>query len=79
VFPSPPALLLDQPGLRLWHKLDCSFRQPRTNAYLRLCSTAGYASARAAALSHLTIKLLEDALCETAYLAEVAGLHYGIW
>ena len=22
---------------------------------------------------------LQDALCETAYLAEVAGLHYGIW
>ena len=32
-----------------------------------------------AALAHLLIKLLEDALCETAYLAEVAGLHYGIW
>lgn len=38
-----------------------------------------YASPRAAALSHLLIKLLDDALCETAYLAEVAGLHYGIW
>ncbi|EFN52789.1 hypothetical protein CHLNCDRAFT_138430 [Chlorella variabilis] len=79
VFPSPPALLLDEPGLLVWHKLDASFRQPRTNAYLRLFSAAGYASPRAAALSHLLIKLLEDALCETAYLAEVAGLHYGIW
>lgn len=38
-----------------------------------------YESPRAAALSHLLIKLLDDALCETAYLAEVAGLHYGIW
>lgn len=78
-FPSPPSLLLDAPGLRLWHKLDRSFRQPRTNAYLRLHSAAGYESPRAAALSHLLIKLLDDALCETAYLAEVAGLHYGIW
>ncbi|KAL4440115.1 hypothetical protein ABPG75_003116 [Micractinium tetrahymenae] len=78
-FPSPPALLVDSPGLRVWHKLDSSFRQPRTNAYLRLFSAAGYASPRAAALSHLLIKLLDDALCETAYLAEVAGLHYGIW
>ena len=34
---------------------------------------------RALHCSHLLIKLLEDALCETAYLAEVAGLHYGIW
>lgn len=78
-FPSPPTLLLDEPGLRVWHKLDSSFRQPRTATYLRLSSAAGYASPRAAAASHLLIKLLEDALCETAYLAEVAGLHYGIW
>jgi secreted Zn-dependent insulinase-like peptidase len=78
-FPPPPSLLLDAPGLRVWHKLDSAFRQPRTNAYLRLFSAAGYASPRAAALSNLLIKLLEDALCETAYLAEVAGLHYGIW
>lgn len=53
--------------------------QPRTNAYLRLFSATGYASPRAAALAHLLIKLLDDALCEVAYLAEVAGLHYGIW
>lgn len=55
-FPSPPALLLDVPGLRLWHKLDSSFKQPRTNAYLRLFSEAGYASPRAAALSHLLVR-----------------------
>ena len=78
-FPSPPTLLLDGPGLRVWHKLDASFRQPRTASYLRLFSAAGYASPRSAALSHLTIKLLEDALCQNAYMAEVAGLHYGIW
>ena len=78
-FPSPPRLLLDEPGLRVWHKLDDSFRQPRTNAQLRLYSPAGYASPRGAALSHLALKGLEDALCETAYLAEVAGLHYGLW
>jgi secreted Zn-dependent insulinase-like peptidase len=78
-FPSPPTLLLDEPGLRVWHKLDASFRQPRTASYLRLFSAAGYASPRSAALSHLTIKLLEDALCQNAYMAEVAGLHYGIW
>lgn len=78
-FPSPPVLLLDAPGLRVWHKQDEAFGQPRTNAYVRLASAAGYASPRAAALAHLLIKALEDTLCETAYLAEVAGLHYGIW
>lgn len=59
IFPSPPALLLDEPGLRAWHKLDASFRQPRAAAYLRLHSAAGYASPRAAAAAHLLIKLLE--------------------
>lgn len=58
-FPSPPALLLDAPGLRVWHKLDSAFRQPRAAAYLRLFSGAGYANPRAAAASHLVIKLLE--------------------
>jgi uncharacterized ion transporter superfamily protein YfcC len=30
---------------------------------------------QAAALTHLALKLLEDALNETSYLADVAGLH----
>eukprot|EP00887_Chlorella_sp_A99_P000580 scaffold17.g580.t1 len=78
-FPSPPALVIDEPGLRLFHKLDSTFRVPRTNAYFKIVSLATYDSARAAALTHLVVKLLEDALCETAYAADVAGLHYGIW
>ena len=64
---------------RLWHKLDATFRLPRTNSYWRLASPLTYDSARSAALSHLLLKLLEDALCETAYLADVAGLHYKTW
>ncbi|GAB4823775.1 hypothetical protein N2152v2_010821 [Parachlorella kessleri] len=79
VFPTPPALVVDEPGLRLWHKLDATFRLPRTNTYWRLASPLTYDSARSAALAHLTLKLLEDALCETAYLADVAGLHYNTW
>jgi secreted Zn-dependent insulinase-like peptidase len=117
-FPSPPSMLIDEPGLRLveacrlhgntitclppnpwarilmsvllilfagsyaicrlWHKLDSTFRLPRTNAYFRLYSTAAYSSPKAAAHTHLLIKLLEDSLCETAYLADVAGLHYNM-
>ena len=72
-FPSPPALLLDSPGLRLFHKLDTTFRVPRTNAYFKLVSPSTYDSPRSAALTHLVVKLLEDALCETAYAADVAG------
>ncbi|GFR39667.1 hypothetical protein Agub_g138, partial [Astrephomene gubernaculifera] len=73
---SPPQLLLDIPGLRLWHKLDTTFRTPRAAVHWRLFSPAGHTDPRVAAASHLTLKLLEEALREDAYLADVAGLHY---
>ena len=41
-------------------------------------SSAMYKSPAAAAITHLLLKLLEDALCETAYLADVAGLSYDV-
>ena len=56
---APPLLVHDVPGLRLWHKTDTEFRVPRANAYFLLTSPAAYDSPRAAALTHLTIKLLE--------------------
>ena len=43
-----------------------------------MTSRAAYESARAAAATHLALRLAEDALCETAYLADVAGLSYDV-
>ncbi|KAK9820983.1 hypothetical protein WJX81_000873 [Elliptochloris bilobata] len=76
---APPALLADRPGLRLWHKLDTTFRLPRASVHFLLASPATYDSAHAAAATHAAVALLEDVLCETAYLAEVAGLSYEVW
>jgi hypothetical protein len=76
VLARPPAMILDRTGLRLWYKGDAEFRTPRTSAFFRLWSPALHASPRAAALSHLLLKLLDDVLNEDAYLADVAGLHY---
>ena len=73
---APPALIADRPGLRLWHKLDTAFRLPRASAHFLLASPATYDSAAAAAGTHVAVALLEDVLCETTYLAEVAGLSY---
>lgn len=75
---APPALLADRPGLRLWHKPDVTFRLPRASAHFLLASPATYDSAAAAAGTHVAVALLEDVLCETAYLAEVAGLTYDV-
>ena len=74
----PPEALLDEPGARLWHKLDRSFRTPRACAFFVLSNTAAYASPRAAAATHLALKLLHDDLNETTYLADVAGLRYDV-
>ena len=77
-FPTPPEMICDEPGLRLWHKLDRQFQTPKAAAYFCLTSAAMYDSPAAAAATHLLMKLLEDALCETAYLADVAGLSYDV-
>jgi secreted Zn-dependent insulinase-like peptidase len=79
LFPSPPSLLADASGMRVWHKLDSSFRVPKAVATFRLAHRAVYGSPRAAALAHLATKLLEDELCEITYLADVAGLQYALW
>ncbi|CAL8470131.1 g9673 [Coccomyxa elongata] len=76
---APPLLIADAPGLQVWHKLDSSFGLPKAVAYVNITSKAAYESARAAAATHLTLKLLEDMLCETTYLADVAGLSYDAW
>lgn len=75
---SPPDLLCNDAGLRVWHKLDHHFQTPKAAAYFSLTSTAMYESPRAAAVTHLLVKVLEDTLCETAYLADVAGLSYDV-
>lgn len=58
-FPEPPALLAEEDGLRLWAKTDTAFGVPRTVACLLLSSPRGDQPERAAALTHLVVKLLE--------------------
>ena len=76
--PSPPDLLLDVPGQRVWHKLDERFRVPRAAALMQLHPRAREWTAQQAAATQLAVKLLEDALCETTYLASTAGLQYEV-
>lgn len=77
-FPTAPEMICNDTGLRLWHKLDRQFQTPKAAAYFCLTSAAMYESPAAAAATHLLMKLLEDALCETAYRADVAGLSYDV-
>ena len=82
----PPSLLLDEPGLRLWHKLDASFRVPKASLHAHFTPAVPFSDplafgggARGVAAAHLCSRLLDDALCEEAYLADVAGLSVDAW
>lgn len=63
-----------------YHLLDGKFRLPKVASFFRFTrSGVRTSSPREVALLHLVIKLLEDVLCEEAYLADTAGLHYSIY
>jgi nardilysin len=78
-FPSPSRHVYTTKGLSVWHKMDSTFNIPRTNAYFKLSLPAAYCTPRSSAMTHLVTKILEDSLCQEAYLADVASLHYNIW
>ena len=63
-----------------YHLMDDKFRLPKLATFFRFTRAGtGGPSPREVALTHLIIKLLEDVLCEEAYLADTAGLHYSIY
>ncbi|KAJ7532538.1 hypothetical protein O6H91_13G008200 [Diphasiastrum complanatum] len=73
-----PFLLVEDPALKVWYKLDQAFKTPRANVYLLLTCKSAQESVKAAVSSELFIKLVRDALNETLYLANVAKLESSI-
>ncbi|CAI5991840.1 unnamed protein product, partial [Closterium sp. NIES-64] len=73
--PSVPRLVREEAGrCKVWFKQDDVFRSPRLNAHFALSSPHACDSPRSAALTELAVKLIEDSLNETLYLASVAKL-----
>eukprot|EP00850_Spirogloea_muscicola_P012506 SM000081S22640 [mRNA] locus=s81:244115:252096:- [translate_table: standard] len=70
----PPVVILEDGGCRLWHKLDRVFRTPRANVFFAITSPAADTSASTAVCTELFVRLLEDSLSKTMYLANVAKL-----
>ena len=66
-------------GSSVFHLLDDRFRVPRLSCFFRYMYNVAESSPRNVALTHMVIKILEDILCEEAYLADMAGLHYSIY
>lgn len=57
-----PALLLDEPGLRAWHRRDVAFGIPKLHVKLHLITRAAYESPQAVLAARLLARTLEDVL-----------------
>lgn len=62
-----PRCILDEPYMKLWYKLDKTFKLPRANTYFRITLKGGYSNMRNALLTELFILLLKDELNEIIY------------
>jgi insulysin len=76
---SRPSIVRTTESSRLWFRPVASFKTPKAVLYLHLHLPDGaYTSPTAAVLTQLYAKLVNDALSELTYPADLAGLHYGL-
>eukprot|EP01018_Ginkgo_biloba_P028828 Gb_06507 [translate_table: standard] len=69
-----PRIIIDDPSIKVWYKLDQAFQVPRANTYFLVTLKGAYENIRACVLTELYVNLLEDTLNETLYKAGVAKL-----
>ena len=62
-----PKLLVDTPKLRMWHKMDRTFRVPKTSIRLQLNSPNVYRSPRSITLNRIFTNVLTDDLNSYVY------------
>jgi len=68
-----PKLLLDRPGVQMWHKMDRTFNVPKTSLRMLLTSPTVYRSPRTMSLMRIFVKILEDDLNSFIYDATMVG------
>ncbi|CAB4312356.1 unnamed protein product [Prunus armeniaca] len=71
---SSPRCIIDEPLMKLWYKLDTTFKLPRVNTYFRISLKGGCANLRNSILMELYGHLLRDELNEIIYQALLANL-----
>ena len=62
-----PKLLIDRDGIKLWHKMDRTFKVPKTSIMLHLVTPDVYQSPRSMTYCRLFTKVLEDDLNSYIY------------
>lgn len=73
-----PKLIVDNPKLKMWHKMDRTFRVPKTSIRLSLTTPNIYQSPRSITLNRIFQKVLSDDLNSYVYDASVAGCNYRV-
>ena len=71
-----PTLVIDRPDLRLWHKMDSTFRVPKTFIRFQITSPNAYRNPRTMTYCRLFQKILNDDLNSYVYEASMAGCNY---
>jgi insulysin len=74
----PPVVLVDEPNLRLWHKMDRYWRVPRAFIRLSILSNSAYSSPRAITYNRLFQRVLNDDLNSFVYDSSLAGCSYHV-
>ncbi|CAM9615285.1 unnamed protein product, partial [Hapterophycus canaliculatus] len=83
----PPNLVLEGGGggegaaagaVNVWHKMDRSYRVPKSSIAVKLWTPEPYASPMAAMQARVFVKLLKEDLKSWAYDASLAGLRYSL-
>lgn len=74
----PPVVIHHSEHMRVWFKQDVTFKRPKVSLSVAVRTPAAYHSPKASNLTELFTELVQDALNEYAYAAELAGLSYGI-
>ncbi|KAH0997662.1 hypothetical protein GBA52_021526 [Prunus armeniaca] len=75
---SSPRRIIDEPLMKLWYKLDTTFKLPQVNTYFRISLKGGCANLRNSILMELYGRLLRDELNEIIYQVHVIGT-FGLW
>lgn len=70
---SSPTCILDEPLMKIWYKLDRTFKLPRANAYFFIRMKCGYDNVKSSVLTDLYIDLLEDELSEIIYQVNISS------
>lgn len=75
---SPPTMIMERHGLRLWHKMDKYWRVPKAYIRFSLVSPDPYQTPRTMTFNRLFQRILNDDLKSTIYDATLAGCTYSV-